>query len=514
MIRVVFYLIVVGLLAYGVTALADRTGDVVVIWHGLQIKTSVTVLAVAFIAAVTVLYFLIGLIRTALRSHIIVRRHLHHRRGARAYDAISHGLIAVGAGDSERAHKFSADANRIAPSEPLTLLLRAQSAQLAGDRDGAEAAFRAMASRPDTKALGLHGLFVEARRCNDGVSAQAYAEEAARAAPSLGWAGKAVLEFRCKTGDWAGALLLLEQNRRMLDKATYRRQRAVLLTARALALEDSDRGNAKVFALEANKLAPTLVPAAVLAGRLLAEEGQLRKASRILDSAWRAHPHPELAQAYAELRSGESARDRLKRIEALAKRAPDDVEGALAVARAAIDAQEFAAARNALAAYLQTPTRRVCVLMANLERAERNDEGLAREWMGRALNAAPDPEWTADGFVSRTWLAASPVTGRLDAFEWRVPLTGMMGAPVIEFEPSTAARIEKAATPTPEVTTPVASEIVPPRRRDETAHSAPETKLEPIIPLVHAPDDPGPETDGDGETQIDGENNGWRKMFG
>ena len=67
-----------------------------------------------------------------------------------------------------------------------------------------------MASRADTKALGLHGLFIEAQRRDDLASARAFAEEAARTAPALGWAGRAVLEFRCATGDWAGALALLE----------------------------------------------------------------------------------------------------------------------------------------------------------------------------------------------------------------------------------------------------------------------------------------------------------------
>ena len=66
--------------------------------------------------------------------------------------------------------------------------------------------------------------------------------------------------------------------------------------------------------------------------------------------------------------------------------------------------------------------------MAALERAERNDEGRAREWTARAVNAAPDPAWTADGYVSDHWLPASPVTGRIDAFEWRVPLTGTLSA--------------------------------------------------------------------------------------
>ena len=92
---------------------------------------------------------------------------------------------------------------------------------------------------------------------------------------------------------------------RTFERTVYRRLRAVLLTARAHAIEDTDRGSAKTFALEAQKLDPTLVPAAALAGRLLAEGGQLRKANRVIDSAWRANPHPELAQAYAELRSGE-----------------------------------------------------------------------------------------------------------------------------------------------------------------------------------------------------------------
>ena len=65
--------------------------------------------------------------------------------------------------------------------------------------------------------------------------------------------------------------------------------------------------------------------------------------------------------------------------------------------------------------------------MAELERAERNDEGRAREWIARAVNAAPDPAWTAEGHVSDRWLPVSP-SGKLDAFEWRVPVTGITQA--------------------------------------------------------------------------------------
>jgi HemY protein len=520
MIRVVLFLIIVGALAVGVAWFADRPGDVVITWQGLRIETSLMVLGAAVLAAMVVLALIWSLIRAIVTSPFVLARFMRHRRGARAYEAISRGLIAVGAGDIAAARKHSAEVNRIAHHEPLALLLRAQSAQLAGDRDSAEQAFRVMASRADTKALGLHGLFIEARRRNDLASAHAFAEEAARNTPTLGWAGRAVLEIRCATGDWAGALHLLERNRSTLDKASYRRQRAVLLTARAQSVEETDRDSAKNFALEAHKLAPTLVPAAALAGRLLAEGGQQRKASRVIDKAWRANPHPELAQAHTELRSGDSALDRLKRIEALAKKVPGHVEGALATARAALHAQEFAKARAALAAYLQTPTKRIALLMAELERAEKNDEGRAREWVARALNAAPDPAWTADGYVSDRWLPASPITGRLDAFEWRVPLTGTLGAPVIEPEPLAAAPVEIVAQPRRENETPAAEaasaariETPPSRRAAGQAQSKPDIKPKPVIPLVHAPDDPGPDGTEEIDVPAEPQTGSWRKIF-
>jgi len=518
MIRVVVFLIAVGVLALGAAWLADRPGDVVLAWQGFRAETSLMVMAAALLVAVAVLMAVWSIVRAIVRSPAVLARRRRERRGARAYAAISDGLIAVGSGDIDAARKLSADADRLAPGEPLTLLLSAQAAQLSGDRDGAERAFRAMAGRADTKALGLHGLFIEAHRRDDHESARAHAEEAAATAPTLGWAGRAVLEARCKKGDWSSALALLERHRGALDKASYRRQRAVLLTARALATEESDRETAKNDALEAVKLAPALVPAVALAARLLAQGGYLRKANRIIDTAWRASPHPELAQSYAELRSSESARDRLKRIDALAKRAPGNVEGALAVGRAAIDAREFARARSALAPYLDAPTKRVALLMAALERAE-GDEGRAREWLARALHAAPDPAWTADGYVSDRWLPLSPVTGRLDAFEWRVPLTGMTStAPMIESDTVLVVPAKPAAAPMHE---PNDSDhaILPttngPATSPQPLSQPTQPKSEPVIPLVHAPDDPGPgaEIVEETEPEPDAKPSGWRKIF-
>ena len=183
----------------------------------------------------------------------------------------------------------------------------------------------------------------------------------------------------------------------------------MLLTARALELETVDRDLSRESVMEAIKLAPTLVPAAVLASKYESEAHQVRRSMRIVEAAWLAQPHPDLADAYAHVKLGDSARQRLVRVETLAAKAPGHIEGALAVARAAIDATEFARAREALAPFVDAPTQRVAMLMAEIERTEHGDCGRARAWTLRAVRALHDPVWTADGYVSSTWRPVSPV---------------------------------------------------------------------------------------------------------
>lgn len=518
MIRVILFLVSVAVFALAAAWVVDRPGDVAVTWMGYRIETSVTVAAVGLVLLLTACMIVWSLIRMLLRSPDIISMIVRNRRGARGYHAISRGLIAVGSGDVRAARKFADEAERLAPREPLALLLQAQTAQLSGDRQAAESAFRAMAQRHDTKALGLRGLFVEAQRRQDALAARACAEEAAKLVPPPAWAGQAVLEFRSARSDWAGALATVENNwqNKQIDRASYRRQRAVLLTAQARAAEDTEPERAKMLALEAVKLTPDLVPAVALGARLLADGNELRKASRMIEKAWRAAPHPDLADVYMHLRHGDSARDRLTRAQALADKAPNNIESALAVAHAAIDAREFAIARAALAPFVTQPTQRVAELMAELEQTEHGDQGRAREWISRALRAARDPAWTADGFISEQWMPVSPVSGRLDAFQWKVPLAELGGGAVIEPEEIEPKEVKPAgalpgaaAQPSVVVPAPAGSaarspsavqephnesltEAARPPRRVHRDGPLPGVPPEAVIPLIHVPDDPGP----------------------
>jgi HemY protein len=116
--------------------------------------------------------------------------------------------------------------------------------------------------------------------------------------------------------------------------------------------------------------------------------------------------------------------------------------------------------------------------------------------MGRALRAARDPEWSADGFVSDRWMPVSPVSGRLDAFQWKVPLAELGDArEVIEADDLTRDRAPVvAAPPPPEL--PVQAEPIPPAFAEPASAPKPPKlapRVEAVIPLLHVPDDPGPD---------------------
>jgi HemY protein len=427
MYRIILFLVLIALAATGAAWVADQTGDVALSWGGWRVVTTLPVFALALGVTIVAAMLAWAILRALWRMPERMRRSRRERRHARGRHAITQGLLAIGHGDSSAARLHADVARRHAADDPLALLLHAQSAQLDGNREGARKAFHAMTEREDTRLLGLRGLFIEAQRADDPVAAVGIAEEALKLSPSSSWASHAVLGFRCAKGDWSGALAILDNNLEsgLIDKPAYRRQRGVLLTARALELENVDRDLSRDSVMEAIKLAPTLVPAAVLASKYQSEAHQIRRSMRIVETAWLAHPHPDLADAYSHVKLGDSARQRLVRVETLAAKAPGHIEGALAVARAAIDAAEFARAREALAPFIAAPTQRLAMLMAEIERTEHGDSGRARAWTLRAVRALHDPVWTADGYVSDRWRPVSPVSGRLDAFQWQMPLAAL-----------------------------------------------------------------------------------------
>src|SRR5262249_19200473 len=129
MIRVALFLVLIVVVALAAVWLADRPGDVAITWQGMRIETSVMVAAVALVTVVAVAVAVWSLLRGLMRAPRRVSTSLGERRRRRGFNAISRGLVAIGAGDARAAHRFAAEALRNTPGEPLALLLTAQTAQ-------------------------------------------------------------------------------------------------------------------------------------------------------------------------------------------------------------------------------------------------------------------------------------------------------------------------------------------------------------------------------------------------
>src|SRR5512132_2201188 len=284
MIRVLIFILCVVAAALGLAWLADRPGTVTVEWLGYQIETSAMVGALAIVGIVVLLTVLWGVLRYLFTRPAAIATYARERRKRQGYDALSRGLLAIGVGDRALAQRYAGIAARNLPHEPLTGLLRAQAAQLKGDKAAARRAFEAMLDRPETQLLGVRGLFLEAKRGNDNGAARALAEQAVRTDPHAGWSVNALFDMQAREGDWEGALATLAVARKHgnVEPEVALRRRAVLLTAQARDLEASQPDKALALATEALRLAPSLIPAAEIAGRLLASNGESRQASRLV----------------------------------------------------------------------------------------------------------------------------------------------------------------------------------------------------------------------------------------
>jgi len=435
--------------------LAERPGTVTAEWHGWRLDTSVGVLLVG-----VVLLMLAGVAlwlawRWIMGAPGALLEGWGESRRRQGYRALTHGLAAVAAGDANEAQKQAKKAEKLLDEPPLTLLLSAQAAQLAGDRDSARRAFSTMLEDEQTAFLGLRGLIAQALRDGDQGQALALAERAFALRPDTEWVVHSLFDMQAQIGQWRAAQETLDTGirRKVVPADRGRALKALLLVERSRAAErDGDMSNALTHAREAFTLAPERIAAAERYADLLIRTDDPRRAQRTIERTWALAPHPSLAALYLKA-SGES--DPLKRIAIVRKLAgqkPDDLESHLALAQASLDAQLWGEARR----HLQTaggtqPATRVCRMMADVEERANAGEAKVREWLGRAANAPADRAWRcgACGAQHETWRSVCESCGAFGTLQWRAPGTFGQLLPAEPAAPTQATPALPANSPSP-----------------------------------------------------------------
>jgi HemY protein len=447
--RRLFVLIALAVLVIAAATIADYPGNVDIIWQGWEIGTSVGVLVAAVAVVALVLWALFALLAGLVRLPRRFRRNRRERRRRAGETAVTRGLIALAAGDAAAAQRHAGRAETLLARSPLTLLLAAQAAQLAGDDAAARRRFTALLDEKDGEFLGLRGLIGQALKSGDREDALRLARRANGLSPNAKWVFETLFALEVRAGRWEAARDALDgaARRHLLPAALTAHHRGVILHELSRAAEATgERRQALSLAVSAAAAAPDLALLAVRHARLLIAQDRRRAARRMVEHAWRLAPHPDLARVWAELGGAGPALELVTWFERLAAHNPDAPESHIAVAEAALAAQLWGEARRHLGLAIAgaapaAPSRRLCLLMARLEEAEHPQTGPARDWLDRALAAPPDPAYVCAscGGESPDWRALCGNCDGFDTLAWGTPVTAPVVAP-----PLAAERLEAA----------------------------------------------------------------------
>ena len=434
LLKILLFVAAVAGLTFGAERLMNADEGIRVAVGGMEFSLGplqAVIAALLMLGALWLLLKLIALIVASLRflngDETALTRFFTRNREQRGLQALSEAMTALAAGEPRIALARAGKAEKLLGKPALTGMISAQAAEMQGDSARAAVHYKRMLEERHTKFAGVRGLLRQKLAEGDSETAMKLAEKALELRPDHDETQGALLALQAKRRDWAGArkTLLARQRSGGLPRDVYQRRNAVLALQQSADLAaQGETARAQEAAIEANTLSPTLVPAAAAAARAYVAQGNQKYAAKLLKKAWQAAPHPELAAAFAEIAAAETPRARLDRFKPLLDLLPDHPETRMLKAELLIAAEDFPAARRAIAPLLDgTPTSRVLTIMAAVERGEGSDDAVVRGWLTRALTAPRGPQWICDSCqtVHAHWVALCDTCGAFDTLSWRAP---------------------------------------------------------------------------------------------
>lgn len=434
LIKILLFVAVVMALTFGATMLMDVPGGATLAVAGVEIALSPLQLVFAFVALVVLVWlalklakFLVAAFKFLNGDETAISRYFDRNRERKGYEALSEGMMALASGEGHLAMTKAQRAEKLLKQPQLTNLLTAQAAEMTGDKRTAEVTYKKLLADDKTRFVGVRGIMKQKLAAGDTDTALKLAQKAFSIKPKHEETQDVLLKLQAEKEDWKGARETLGAKLKSgsLPRDVHKRRDAVLALSEARdIMADGQDIAAREAAIEANRLSPDLIPAAVMAARGYIEQDNARYAARVLAKTWGTKPHPDLAAAFAEIVPDETAQARLKRFRALTKQSPDHSETKMLLAELNIAAEDFPQAKRALGDLVETdPTARSLTLMAAIERGQGADDVVVRGWLARALTAPRGPQWICENcqHIHPAWAPTCGNCGSFDTLSWTTP---------------------------------------------------------------------------------------------
>jgi len=379
MYRFAIWLAATLLLGTAIAWMADHPGAVVVDWQGWRIETTLAVLAGLFALFILAFMLLFRLWNWARRDLPFVGANRHLRRQRRGLEALNSAVIALAAGKGKDAFRLVERAQRLLPPQPMTHVIAAQAAQLNGDTDRVRQEYEMLRAGDATAFIGVRGLLGQAMSEGRKGEALHLVEQAVEQEPKSPWALKLYYELLVSSAKWTKAMDILARVARAggMDGDVVDRHKAVLhfVMAKEVSLA-GDTPAAQKHINAALKLWPAFEAASIMGARLAHKAGDKTKAGHILTAAWKAGASTPILDLYEEYGTDLAPAARRKRMEKFIGKAPALVSAQFTLARYAVAAGDYKAARAILAPHIaKGGPADALSMMAELLRAEGRDKG-------------------------------------------------------------------------------------------------------------------------------------------
>ncbi len=429
--KIILFVVAIAGLTLGAGALLELEGGIQITVAGTERTLSPLMAVIAFGLLIVVVWLTVvalGLLRAVVRflngDETAISRYFDRSREKKGYEALADGMMALASGEGSTAMAKASRAEKYLRRPELTNLITAQAAEMSGDTRKATQVYKKLLTDERTKFVGVRGLMKQKLDEGDTETAMRLAEKALALKPRHVDTQDALLGMQASEGDWSGArkTLITKLKSGNLPRDVHKRRDAVLALSEAKdVLEDGKSVEAREAAIEANRLSPDLVPAAVMAARAYIEQGKPRYANRVLTKAWTAQPHPDIAAAFAEIDPEESPKARLSRFRNLTKHREGDAETRMLVAELNIAAEDYIAARKALGSLPENkPSQRALTLLAAIERGEGAEDKTVRALLARAVTAPRGPQWVCDkcNHIHADWAPICDNCAGFDTLSW------------------------------------------------------------------------------------------------
>lgn len=441
-IKIAVFIALVAGVTLGASFLLELDGGVRIVMAGVEINLTPIKAVIALSVLVLTIWLLMkltGLLVASLRfingDETALSRYFDRSRQDKGYRALSEGMLALASGEGDVAMAQAAKAEKYLRKPALTNLITAQAAEMAGNGRKAEEVYKQLLTNEKTRFVGVRGILRQKLAQGDTETALKLAKTAFALKPRHAEVQDTLLDLQARTSDWKGARETLNAKLKYgtLPRDVHKRRDAVLALSEARdVLDEGKTIEAREAAIEANRLSPDLIPAAVLAARGYIDQGNARNALRVINKAWLVHPHPDLAAAFAAIEPNETPRQRLKRFAKLLKVHPDHRETRLLEAELNLAAEDFPAARRALGTLAEVePDARSLTIMAAIERGEGASDAVVKGWLARALSSPRGPQWVCDKcqHIHAEWAPACENCHSFDTLSWRSPPNSPIATP-------------------------------------------------------------------------------------